>query len=228
MKANRKISEKTIAIIVLIAAIIFITVIPFETLVGKPSILGAVITKVYVRPIEVDNTCNITLGENWNLICIACQPENKSVDSVLKNISENYTSIHTYDASDTIDHWKSHNPDMPSWVIQDLAAINEKSGYWINMDHNSSLRVNGVISSPNNIPLIQGWNLIGYPADESKSPENAFSGISGSYSIVWRYNTSTGTYPYYDPNLAGGTIKTITKDRGYWINMTIGGTLWIT
>ena len=227
MKLN-KLSDKTLVIISLIAIISLILLIPFESIVGKPSIIGAMVASVFVSSLETNNTCNIDMVEGWNLISFACKPDNSSVGSMLSPINGNYTSIHTYNASDDADNWKSYNPNVPSWVLQDISTINDKSGYWIKMDNNSILNVTGTISSPNSINLMQGWNLISYPSDSSKSPSDAFSGISNSYSIVWAYNASEDSYLYYSPSLGSGTLTDITPDRGYWINMTTGDTLWVT
>ena len=107
----RQISSRTLLIIILIAIIILLFIIPLEKMVGKPSILGAVVSKV--------------------LVSTSCVPQNTSVDFVLASISGNYSSIHTYNASVELDYWKAYDPSMPSWVVQDLDSISEKKGYWI-------------------------------------------------------------------------------------------------
>lgn len=223
-----RIPDKTLVIIILTVLTILLILIPFERLAGRPSILGAVISKVFVKPLEANYTCSINLTEGWNLMGIACSPQNTSVDSMLNPLIGNYTSIHAFDASAALDNWKSYNPNLPSWVILDLDEISNKKGYWIRINSNSSLSILGIIPLPDQISLLQGWNLIGYPSASSKVPPTAFSTISGSYSIVWTYNTSQDVYLYYDPNLGSGTIAEIRPDKGYWINMTTGDTLWIT
>jgi len=223
-----KISDRTLVILTLLVLILFIGLIPVERIVGRPSIIGAMVAKVFVRSLETNNSCTVNLFAGWNLVGIPCKPNDQSIGSALNSISGNYTSIHTYNASEDMDHWKSYNPNMPGWVIQDLSVISEKSGYWIKIDDDSVLNVNGTITSPNSIELVQGWNLIGYPSSTTKIPSDAFSTISGSYSIVWTYNTSQDAYLYYSPTFGTNTLTSIDTNRGYWINMTGGDDLWIT
>ncbi len=224
----RQISSRTLLIIILIAIIILLFIIPLEKMVGKPSILGAVVSKVFVRSLASNQTCSIDLAEGWNLVSTSCVPQNTSVDFVLASISGNYSSIHTYNASVELDYWKAYDPSMPSWVVQDLDSISEKKGYWIKVTGQDILVVNGTVSVPTSVSLENGWNLVGYPASTAKTPADAFSSISGSYSIVWAYNTSESTYYYYNPSLGSGTLGQISPNRGYWINMTEDDTWWVT
>ncbi|MEA2036975.1 MAG: hypothetical protein U9O94_05670 [Nanoarchaeota archaeon] len=227
MKDN-KITGKTWFIILLLLIITLFISIPFK--VGEPSILGAVVSvsKVYVTGVDTNESCDFNLTEGWNLIGIVCTPNNTSIGSMLSPINGSYASIHRYDTQEDVDKWKSYNPSMPSWVVQDISSISNEKGYWINIDNDTTLNVNGTIALPHKISLVQGWNLIGYPSNVSASPANAFSSIGGSYSIAWTYNTTEDVYLYYDANLGSGTLNEIVAEKGYWINMTASDDLWLT
>jgi len=225
------INKKRIVVITLLLVLILLVLfVPFEKIMNLPSILGAVVSiaKVFVTGLETSQQCDIELIEGWNLVGIVCEPEDTNVSSVLSAITDNYTSIHSYSASEYPDKWKSYNPSMPAWVVQDISTINVKSGYWIRMSNNDTLIVDGSITTPNFISLVEGWNLISYPANSSDSPENAFATLDGSYSIVWMYNASSSSYLYYNPDLGSGTFSEVDTIHGYWINMTRGDTLWTT
>jgi hypothetical protein len=225
MKADKS-PSKSLVIILLLVLILSVALLPFGNLKIQNSILGAVISRVYVKGIEKNNSCALNLSKGWNLISIACVPQDTSLESVFNPISSDYTSIHSYDPTASIDHWKSYNPTMPAWVVQDLSSITEKEGYWIKIENDCLLTVNGTILAPNTIDMEEGWNLIGYPSNSSNSPADAFSTIAGSYSIVWAYNTTEDQYLYYSPSF-GGTLTEISPVKGYWVNMTGGDTLWI-
>jgi len=59
------------------------------------------------------------------------------VDKILSSIAGNFASIHGFSVSDNDDQWKTYNPNLPSWVINDLSEISEDDGYWIYMDQES-------------------------------------------------------------------------------------------
>ncbi|MBW2974266.1 hypothetical protein KY366_00980 [Candidatus Woesearchaeota archaeon] len=226
MKLNR-LSLKRWIVIILVVLIVLASVLPLEMLAGKVSILGAAVAKVFIKSLDMNTTCNLTMVEGWNLVTFACIPSDKTPGSMLDPIYGDYASIHNYDASDDSDHWKAYNPSLPSWVVQDITLISEKKGYWVNVENDCNLSIRGTIKYPNMINVVRGWNLIGYPLNASKSPSDAFSYINGSYSIVWTYNTTEDAYLYYNPYLGSGTLTEITPVKGYWINMTEDDTLWV-
>lgn len=223
---NKNPSKGVIIAILIITALLLI-VVPVEQLRGKPPILGAVLAKVFVKPLATNQTCNITMESGWNLISIACQPDNTSLLSMLQPLSGNYTSIHSYESNQS-DKWKTYNPNLPSWVEHDLSEISNQKGYWINLIATSTINISGVLENPVQIPLMKGWNLVGYPSDNAKTPVNALTTIGSSYSIIWAYNATSDTYLYYNPNLGSGTLDYMINSWGYWINMTQNDNWWVT
>ena len=220
-----KVSSKTALIIILLAVVALLLFFP---MFGKPSILGMTIAKVYVKPLEVNNTCNVSLYKGWNLFSIACQASNVSVTNLLQPLEGNYSSIYRYNGDAQLDKWNVYNPNLPGWVVQDLTDLNVEEGYWINMVEDDVFYLYGSITLPRKISLGSGWRLVGHPTNTSKDPATAFTTISGSYSIVWGYNASSGNYLYYIPGMGGNTLSIIEPGSGYWVNMTSGDDWWVT
>lgn len=71
------------------------------------------------RPITTD----ISLFKGWNFVGYPSLTT-KSLDDALSTIAGKYDAIYHYDASDSLDHWKS-NIDM------DLLEIRPGEGYWV-------------------------------------------------------------------------------------------------
>jgi len=69
--------------------------------------------------------------------------------------------------------------------------------------------------------LVKGWNNIAYFGD-TRPPSEAFSGISGQYSSVYRWNAATQSYEIYGPNMPafGATLSQVTRGDAVWINLT--------
>jgi hypothetical protein len=221
--------KKTKIIIALLVLLVLITIVPIKQIITDPSIIGRSIsiTKVFVTGLTVNHSCSATFFEGWNLVSNPCATENKSVGFVLSSIQGNYSSVHGYYPNDETDPWKAYNPSLPQWVVNDLNEISDLKGYWINMKNQSSFHINGTLTQPNMIPLSEGWNLIGYPANNSKNIEDALETISGNYDIVWMYNTTDDNYYYYNSSAGNGTITEMQEYKGYWIRMSNSGLLFV-
>jgi len=222
-----KLSAKTWVIVGLVVFVVAFALLPLEVFVGKPSILGMVLAKVYIKPLEINKTCNAILNDEWNLIGIGCITGNDSLEYMLASIEGEYESIHTYDTLDADDKWKSYNPALPNWTINDLSIISPEKGYWINVNNSSSYSIEGTILIPRRISLTSGWNLVGYAGNVSNDENTAFATITGSYSIAWMYNSTSSNYLYYNPTLGSGTMNGVERGYGYWLNITNNVDWWI-
>jgi hypothetical protein len=214
------------ATIVIAVAVLVVVSLSLVFLLNKPQITGyAVSTSLFVSGLIYPYNCNITLSDGWNLVSFPCgEMSNMGVTSVLQGIEGQYESIHSYYATDEEDPWKSYKPGLPSWVDQDLLLINTSRGYWINVLNSTSLNITGWIRLPATIPLESGWNLVGYPNNSSKTPQQAFSSINDSIASVHAYNStdSADYWKVYAPSLNDSLndLKLIIPNWGYWINAT--------
>jgi hypothetical protein len=163
--------------------------------------------------------CNITFVSGWNLVSIPCISENKGLD-VLDSLYNSYYSIHAYDSADSSDPWKSYNPELPGWVVQDLSVIDRRKGYWINMQGNDTFYHEGDFVTPNLVYLYQGWNLVGYPTFIPKASEEALTSVYPNYVVVYAYNATLDEWKFYRYGYAGNTLNYTVPYYGYWINMS--------
>lgn len=177
-------------------------------------ITGDVITKVNITSAP-PTYCNFTLEPGLNLVSFYCV----SYENLRDNIIENITSlegIFEYQEGST-DPWKSYNPTLPSWVVQDLDKIYRCEGYWIRANSSEQVLIAGGLYLPTHINLVIGWNLVGYPTNETKNVTEAFSSIEGNFSEVRAFNASTQGFYNFIPPSTGALQHTKTPD-GYWIN----------
>ena len=216
---KKAISEKTIIIMILMLILAILIILPAQY-IRKPHVTGAVVAQVFVRPSPIVYLCNISIVNGWNLISIPCSTNNQSVTSILNHVSGYFISIHSYNPLNSTDHWKSYNPTLPSWVVNDLIDISTDNGYWINVLSSSYLSVNGTIQKPATISLYNGWNLVGFISNQSRNISIALSSISGNYSLLSSYNSTNLTFIVYDPNRSNNNISELSPNRGYWINAT--------
>jgi hypothetical protein len=74
------------------------------------------------------------------------------------------------------------------------------------------------------IPLVQGWNLVSYLADESLPVSAALSSINGLYTAVLGYeDEAVSFYPSLPPEM--NTLELLRPGYGYWIEMSTAATL---
>ena len=216
---KKTISEKAIIILLLILILAILLILPPQY-IRRPSVTGAVVARLYVNPLPITYLCNISIVSGWNLIAVPCSAKNQSVTSILSTISGNFVSIHSYDALNTTDHWKSYNPSLPSWVVNDLADIRTDKGYWLKSLSGAYLAVNGTIQKPATITLYNGWNLVSFISNQSMNISLALSSISGKYSLLSAYNTTTLSFIIYESAVSNNNLSELSPDRGYWINAT--------
>jgi len=164
-------------------------------------------------------TLNLYTG--WNLISLSLMPEDTGITSFLSPISGNYSIVWEYNASDPADHWKKYDP--ATLFGNDLINMEPGKGYWIMMISDDTLSISGTVPESTDIVLKTGWNLVGCNSLDSQPIAEAFSSISGNYSIVWAYDASDTAdhWKMYDPGVPFGNDLTIIEPgKGYWIMMT--------
>ncbi|MGV8141729.1 MAG: hypothetical protein ACP5NW_04795 [Candidatus Woesearchaeota archaeon] len=195
------------------------------------SITGEVTsTKVEVLPVSSKN-CSFTLYPGWNMISFYCLGLFNNRSIVLQTIGDHYGSIFEYQANDLSDPWKSYNPNLPSWTVQQLHYMDRISGYWIYIYNQTNFSYSGIYSD-SSIPLYSGWNLVGYP---DISSENISVGLAGipftmvkNYEKITLTNNETNDTYYsgsdvwlvYTNGSSGNTLEQFDTYKGYWINVT--------
>lgn len=214
MKDNTK-KTIIIAVIILIALMINLAL-----RINEEKISGKVISTVNITGKQEVN-CNIPLNAGWNLISFYCIRGFWNINThALDSVNDTFVSIFTYDAFDENDKWKSYNPSLPNWVIQDLSALEPKNGYWVFVTADDSWILNGTTTGNTTISITPPWTLVGYPSTSPLDPTTALTSINGNYSEVWMYNSTDSTWYIYYPSAGLSTLNELTPGYGYWIKAT--------
>jgi hypothetical protein len=157
----------------------------------------------------------LTLDPGWNLISLSVAPQNTAITEVLKDISGNYSIVWAY----TNGAWKRYKANDPQGST--LTTMEAGKGYWIWMNSAATVTIRG-LETPPSIPLIAGWNLVGYTRSTPDFLSTALAGIDGKYTLVWAYNN--GVWKFYaadDPQRRWltplGMLTTMEAGKGYWI-----------
>jgi hypothetical protein len=180
------------------------------------SITGNAVSRVYVTG-ALSRDCNLTLQPGLNLVSFFCINLASNRTDIIQNFTQ-LNAIFSYEESNT-DRWKSYNPALPSWVIQDLTTMSRTEGYWINMSGAETIIISGGLRIPTNVNLVPGWNLVGYPTNNTESVNTTFLTITGNFTEVRTFNAFTQAFISHIPPSSGGLTQT-EANRGYWINAT--------
>jgi len=173
-------------------------------------------TRVQLFPASSKN-CSFHLYPGWNMVSFYCFGMFLETAPAMDSISGSYEAIFSYSPLDVNDPWKSYNPYLPSWAVQQLSHVDRVSGYWIYMFNDANFQYPGVYSD-SVFYFSNGWNLVGYPLNHSSNISTQLSGVP--YTLVRYYNTSTGTWLFNVNGGSGNTLKQFDAYKGYWINVS--------
>jgi len=215
-----------LGLIIIITSIVVIT---------EDNITGNVVnTRVNIIQ-SLPLSCSFQLEEGWNMVSFYCFGALVNRSVALASIDGSYDSVFKYQANDPLDPWKSYNPDLPNWTVQQLNYFDRFSGYWIYMDSSFSNETNSSnittdplnftyfgVYSDSNIPLYKGWNFIGYPRNVTANVTFILAGIP--YTAIRTYEAATDTWYYY-LNGTGGSLQIFEPFNGYWLNVSSNVTL---
>ena len=86
----------------------------------------------------VPESTDLDLKTSWNLVGFNSL-DSKPIAEALSSINGNYSIVWAYNTSDTTDHWKKYDPDVP--FGNDLINMEPGRGYWIMMTSEGILKI---------------------------------------------------------------------------------------
>jgi hypothetical protein len=162
------------------------------------------------NPIFSLDVKTVRLSPGWNLVSLPLRPQPADTASVLSSVEGGYDAAYGWD--------ESAGSYLSFFGAEgSLERLGETVGFWIRVKDEASLSVVGEPPGAVQIPLVEGWNLIGYPWRTPMPPGEALSSIDGNYDIVYGWDASSGSWLSYAPGLGHGTLEEMGPGRGYWV-----------
>jgi hypothetical protein len=164
--------------------------------------------------VELAATCapvdTVHLRPGSNLISLPRIPADSRLEAVLRGIAGKWRRVWAWDAC--AGKWKHAAADAPSWA-NTWQSIDYRYGFWIDVIEDTTLQVSGGFApSGSEIPLCEGWNLVGAPLQAVVNVEAAWAGVP--WDAAWTYRD--GAWQPITPG-GGGVWE---PSRGYWIHVT--------
>lgn len=111
----------------------------------------------------VDQVVDFTTG--WNMISFAVELEDMGMMNIMNPLVENETLVKMIDENGNIIE------EMPWGWVDNIVEMMLTEGYYVKVSADDAITVNGeFVLYPYTIPLMEGWNMIGYP---SMIPQNS-------------------------------------------------------
>jgi len=191
-------------------------------------ITGKVVSQITSTRVNISSVkpfvCEIELKKGLNTMSFPCissyTPRTEFFDNV-ENGTNNTYAIYEY-KGDSSDPWKVYNPNLPSYVVQDLNYLDRSKGYIIIMNKSDFLNYSGFLPDAPSVTTKNGWALVGYPSNKTKILPSGLTSINDSFLVIETYYNNdsgkNGYYSYY--NDGSGNLTSLETYHGYWINST--------
>ncbi len=170
-------------------------------------------------PIEMNNTIQINkpLSVGWNWFSVNAQSDNMTPESLLPEVITNGDYIKDQFGSSTF--YSSFG-----W-FGSLTEIDPAKLYKIKIQSNCNFNFTGVPVDVNltSLPLVSGWNWIGYIPQSAQTISDALSSLSlldGDY-----IKNQTASATYYSGFGWFGSLSQLSPQDGYMMKVTNPGTL---
>ena len=168
---------------------------------------NSTIIDVQFGTIDVEQT--LCYNSNWNLFSLYVHPDVMTPESIFSPIINDVIQVKNLD--------QTFDPDLPSYM-NSLSSLEDGGAYWINLENSTELSMSGelVDCESTMINLQAGWNLLGYPLENSQNIETTLSSIL-NYTLQVKSLTET-----YDPSLPSymNSLSTLLPGEAYWINVS--------
>jgi hypothetical protein len=181
---------KNFALIIIIILVLFSSVSLFLVQFVRGNINSQVVEFEVLPPrnYSIDLVIGVNTTKNWSLISSPLKLINESYKSFTSSVDGNWSLLTTYTNNGS--NWLL---DDSSGFFVDFENVNFTFGYWIKMRSNETLGVEGINYQDSirnrtiEIPLVYGWNIIGYPYNYSQNLTIALASIEGKWKSIWRF-----------------------------------------
>jgi hypothetical protein len=121
------------------------------------------------------------LNSGWNVFSVPVITASNLISDILASIDGNYASLQGYfpEESKRWKHW--HRGKSPA--LNDLESIEAGRAYYIYMDSEDYLVTAGEVNEISQIDLNKGWNLVGFPLNQSLSQADLVNGLAGPVAV---------------------------------------------
>jgi hypothetical protein len=162
----------------------------------------------------------IPLATGWNWVSTYVQPNNPLVADILK-----YTTAATGNIIKTNDSYAQFTNNNSTWHGT-LSQLSWQKSYQVMVSAPTELQVIGQpLGDTTTIPVVSGWNWIGYPYDEIGTVSSFMQSFNTASNDVLQSSTQFSTFA---SGVWNGSLQNLQPGRGYKLKATAGGSILVT
>ena len=142
-------------------------------------------------PSETHNINLTSSNGGWNFVSTRLIPTSTAIADVLSSIAGKYELVEAYKNGT----WYSYRPGSGG----SLSEIDEKMGFWIKVTQDCTLVVRGSMPASTTMSLSStngGWNLVGWPSDDTRDVASALRPIQAYADLVYGYDAQDAEDPW--------------------------------
>ena len=154
----------------------------------------------------------IPLYEGWNLISTNLTPHENNIESIFSSLEPN-NLIYVTGFNSGVSFYDPNG--LP--FLNTLHGIEDGYGYWVKVNEDDTLIINGNPINSNFIPPYNtGWNLMGYTEIYTQPVSNYFNFLGDDLIYVTSFNQGA---IFYDPSGLPflNTLNNVEDNLGYWV-----------
>jgi len=153
---------------------------------------------------------SVILQPGANLVSFPVQPSVTVLTSVLSSIDPNFAWVRVYDATNPADPWVTWTRSGPA---NELTHLDRTMGFWVEVTSGApvTLTVLGLRPSVTTVPLVAGWNLVGFPSGRTDFTVAMAKAASGATMV----SGFDGTSPTNLRVMAD--TEFLLAGNGYWV-----------
>lgn len=202
--------------VILAGAFLFVTLVVLFAL--EPDSTGRATTATTVNiSSSTSANCSVSIVPGVNTISFPCISTAVDRSGVIDDT--HIIAIYQYLPGQQ-DTWRVHNPGLPNYTVSDLTHLSRRAGYLVMANGPDTFQIQGLNVTSTNVPVVEGWNLVGYPSLTTKNADMSFQGINDTLRMAMTYDS--GMYIRYP----GGLLTETIPGSGYWMNVSQSGT-WV-
>jgi subtilisin-like proprotein convertase family protein len=165
----------------------------------------------------------ITLDkDNWHLVSFPKLSQERSVSEIFGVAASNGDLVAVWGFDNADKTWHSW-PQKTFDVSSDLTELETSKGYWIKVQQDIELSIEGSAGNISEQILYPGWNLMGISSETEMSHEQAFAGVP--FLELWSYDKAQNSF--LSVKKSGGSqiilqeeFTQVKPNQGYWMYVT--------
>lgn len=165
----------------------------------------------------------ITLDKDkWHLVSFPKLSQERSVSEIFGAAASNGDLVAVWGFDNADKTWHSW-PQKAFDVSSDLTELETSKGYWIKVQQDIELSIEGSAGNISEQILYPGWNLMGISSETEMSHEQAFAGVP--FLELWSYDKAQKSF--LSVKKSGGSqiilqeeFAQVKPNQGYWMYVT--------